>query len=534
MDFKWQVLNFSNRSDYFKFYHGIFLDSKLIAIFSLDEFMMSERSVQQKNLLVACARGEYDFLEKYIQKYPQKRKYEVFDNHKWGPLHHAVASNSYDCVQLLLSSGLVNTSEKSFEGQTCLFVAVVRGASQAIIKLLLKSDAKLFNEPNNENVYPIHKAVMQNAFETVRTMIETLNEMRIPFSDKLDWDLENSLFLAARAKNLQIIDYLLAHIKYDFQHENDSGLNAATVAMLPCEESIENEANNRLEIVKRLIPLTYDTSTSDCMQKMVLPISFACLFKHQEVFHWFMQQFYLSDLNEHRDLIQRALYSFEFVDFDYQMILIALHSKITKFKHDEQMKNITIYENLIANLHKIFKHNRGLFIEMVAVLRPKLDLYSLQHIVLKFMPNESIEGSQMLNDFVAMFHIMQMEDLLDISNLFFFIPSAKFINNVLLMFMPFSTKPSADVYLEGCRRYEDTNSNSQEENEALARFCIDGEFRIKCDLKSLCRAVIRSSILQTNCEVQTNHQRLNRIRSMLLPIPIKNFLLFNYTNYDFK
>lgn len=495
---------------------------------------MTERSVQQKNLLVACARGEYDFLEQYIRKYPQKRKYEVYDNHKWGPLHHAVASNSYDCVQLLLSSGLVDVLEKSFEGQTCLYVAVVRSASQAIIKLLLKSDAKLFYEPNNENVYPIHKAVMQNALETVRTMLETLNEMRVPISDKLDWDLENSLFLAARAKNFQMVDYLLTCIKYDFQHENDSGLNAVTVAMLPCDDNIENEAWNRYEIVKKLIPLTYNTTTADCMQKMLLPISFCCLFKHQEVFQWFMEQFYLSDLNEHRDLIRRALDSFEFVDIDYQMIVIALHSKIVRFKHDEQMKNITIYENLLVNLHKIFKHDHSLFIEIIAVLRSKLDLYSLQHMLLKFMPNSSIEGTHMLNDFVEMFHIMQIEDLLDISNLFFFIPSATFINNVLLMFMPFSTQPSADSYLEGCRRYEDIVSNSQEENEALTRFCIDGEFRIKCDLKSLCRAVVRSSILQKNNDEASNHQRLNRIRSLLLPTPIKDFLLFNYSNYHFK
>lgn len=496
--------------------------------------IMTDRSVKQTNLLVACARGEYDFLEKYIRKYPQKRKYEVYDNHKWGPLHHAVASNSYDCVQLLLSSGLVNTLEKSFEGQTCLFVAVVRGASQAIIKLLLKSDAKLFNEPNNENVYPIHKAVMQNALETVRTMIETLNEMRVPIVDKLDWDMENSLFLAARAKNFQILDYLLTYVKYNFQHENDSGLNAVTVAMLPCEDNIENEASNRFEIVKKLIPLTYDTAENDCMQKMLLPISFACLFKHQEVFQWFMEQYYLTVLNEHRDLVRQALNAFEFVDFDYQMILIALHSKISQFKHDEQMKNITIYDNMIANLHKIFKHNRTLFVGIISVLRPKLDLYSLQHMLLKFMPNESIEGTQMLNDYVAMFHAMQIEDLLDLSKLFFFIPSATFINNVLLMFMPFSTEPSADMYLDGCRRYEVISSNSQEENDALARFCIDREFRIKCDLKSLCRAVIRSSILQNNSNVTTNHQRLNRIRTMLLPTPIKDFLLFNYSNYSFK
>lgn len=489
---------------------------------------MTERSVQQRNLLMACARGEYDFLERYIRKNPQKRKYEVFDNHRWGPLHHAVASNSYDCVQLLLSSGLVDTRWKSYEGQTCLFVAVDRVASQAIIKALLKADAALFNMPNNESVYPMHKAVLRNSLETVQTMVETLNEMRITFTDQFDWDYENCLFLAARTKNLQITEYLLTTDKYVPQHLNDGGLNAVTVSLLPCEENTENEAFNRFEIFKRLIPLTYDLSADDCIQRMMLPISFTCLFKHREIFQWIVQHFYLSAINEHRNLVQKVLNTLQLVDFDYQIVVIALHSKLPRFlvTDSDQLKNDILYSNIFNDLRNVYKYDRELFVEIMTVMRPKLDPESLNYVMLKFIPNESIDRTQMLDDFIQIFDIMQIGDLLNIRKLLLFTPSPTYLNNLFLLLMPFSAEKTADIFIE--ERLKGTIP--YEEDDGLARFCINGMFRNKCDLKCLCRATIRSNILQSN---GSNHERLNQIRSMQIPIPIKNFLLFNYTRYDF-
>lgn len=496
---------------------------------------MSERSVQQRNLLTACARGEYDFLEKYIRKNPQKRKYEVFDNHKWGPLHHAVASNSYDCVQLLISSGLVDVRLRSFEGQTCLFVAVDRGASQAIITVLLKADVELFNQPNNENVYPLHKAVQKNSLETVQTMIDTLNELKVTYPDQFDWDGENPLFIAARAKNLQMVEYLLSTERHDPKHSNDAGLNAVTVTLLPCEENVENEAGSRFEIFKRLITLTYDAADDNYMAQMMLPISFTCLFKHRDIFQWLIEKCYLNESNEHQNLIRKMLESCQLVDFDYQMIIIALHSKITQFivGQNDQLKNNIIYAQIFTDLHNIFKHNRELYTQIVAVMRTKMDTECLNCVMMKFVPSESIDGTQLLDEFVEMFDIMKIGDLLTIQNLLLFTPSNTYLNNLLLLLMPFSTVSTADYYLEECIHYKIfSNTKIYEEDDGLTRFCVNGNFRRKCDLKSLCRAVIRAKIFEDNG--RTNHEQLQQIRSMRIPLAIKNFLLFNYTRYDFK
>lgn len=490
---------------------------------------------EQRGLLAACAEGDYDFLEKYMRRYAQKRKYEVFDNHKFGPLHHAVASNSYDCVQLLLSSGLVDTRWKSHEGQTALFVAIERGASLAIIKALLKADAELFNICNNEQEFPIHRAVIRNSLDTVRTMIETLNEMKVRICDQFDWDEENSLFLAARAKNFRMVEYLISNLKCNFNHLNDSGLNAVTAALLPCDENVHREEWNRFEIFTKLMPITYDVTSNDFMQQLMLPISFVCLFKHRDIFSWIVEHFYLTEMNEHRHLVQKAIDTFQLAGFDYQTILTGLHSKITQFivRPNDQLKNDLLYSNIVEDLHNIFKFDRDLFIEIVTVLRPKLDLCSLNYVTLKFIPNEPM-GAQMLNDFAQMFEIMHIEDLLSIKSLLFFTPSNTFLNNLLMLLMPFATAPTADVYISECLMHRTSATNTYESDDGLARFCIEGGFRQKCSLKSLCRAVIRTSILQQRDNNTTNYEQLNRIRKLQLPIPIKNFLLFNYTTYDFR
>lgn len=160
---------------------------------------------------------------------------------------------------------------------------------------------------------------------------------------------------------------------------------------------------------------------------------------------------------------------------------------------------------------------------------------SLNYVMIKLIPS-AFEGTQMLTDFLQIFDIMHIEDLLNIQSLLFFTPSATFLNNLLLLFMPFSTESTADVYIEECVNLL-TDSRSIEVfelDEGLARFCVNGNFRRKCGLKEMCRAVIRARVLETKANGLTNQQRLNLIRTLQISLPIKNFLLFNYTSYDLR
>lgn len=490
---------------------------------------------QKMSLLVACARGEYTFLKKYVEKNRERIKYQIYDNHSWGPLHHAVVSNSVDCIQLLLTSNLVDIRWRSYEGQTCLYVAVDRAVSCSIIRLLLETDPELYNIPDNENYYPIHKAISRNSLEIVQTMIETLKGINgFVIKDQFDWEDENSLILAARQKNFEMVKYILENVKCDVQHTNDNNLDAASIALLPGDQQHENVS---FEIFKILIPLTYNLNLENSIQKLVQPLVFASFFNNRQPYLWLMELFYVVNSNEHHHLVQRALDSFRNADFDYRLILIGIHSKVSQYlvRQDDQLKNEILYRNIIFDLKNIFKHNRTLFEDIFHVLKPKLHLESLKYSIMKFIPSTNLDETDTVTDLVHMFDIMCIGDLIDINQLLFFTPSTSFLNNVFLLFMPFSIVDTADVYIQQCTKERPpTLLACFEEDLGLARFCVGGNFRIKNSLKSLCRQVIRSKILENYTNGIHPKSVYIAIKSLALPNPIMNYLLFNYTDYKIE
>lgn len=491
--------------------------------------MMSVRVVRRNNLLPACVAGDFEFLEQYVRKYPDKRAFASFDNHKWGPLHHAVASNSYDCVQLLLSSKLVDPRWTSYEGETCLFVAVKCGSSQEIIKAILMNDIKLFDMPNNESVFPIHKAISKHSIETVRTMFTVMNILKVsPIPDQFDWENENSLFYAAREKNVEIVNCLIDNMNFNFRHKNDRSLYAVTVAMVPHELAIPDEGTKCLEVVRRLLPLTYDTSKPDCMQEMMLSIAFACMFSYRNIFEHIMETYYLTELNDHRDFVRRAIDSFQSFDAFEQCMkyFTGLHSKIARFLvgSDNRLTRDYLYAHIITDFHQMFKYNREVFIEIVKILRPKLQAHYLTYDLLTFLQTEPID-EMILAELIELFHVIRIEDLLCKEIIQSQpITSTENLRNFLLVCMPFLMAPTGDSYLDASMINYD---------EIVAKFCVKNRYRSKCDLKSLCRAVIRSQILQCASDEISNSELLGRIKKLPIPIPCKNFLLFNYSHYNF-
>lgn len=498
-------------------------------------------------LLKACSTGDLGSLKKFLKKHKQKWHYESFDNHKWGPLHHAVAANSYSCVQLLLSSQRVDSRLKSYEGQTCLFVAIDRDASSYIIKLLLKHNPDLFNLPNNENVYPIHRAVLKKSLEIVRTMIETLNEVGYQIMDQFDWEDENSLFLAVRNKDLEMIDYLIKNIKFDFKRTNEVGLDVVSLALHLGGDGTQSDS---VQIIQKLIPLCYDTDAAYFMEQLLLPISFSCQFENGLGFDFFMQRWYLTDSNKHCDLVQRALRVFKSAHFDYKRIIIGLHSGISRFLLKGQNKNLNLYRNIFTVLQHMYKLDRNIFAEIVKVMQPKFDEEYLSYEIMQFIPTKSIVEVQTASEIVEMFDIMNICDTIDLKKLLF-TPSHFYLNNMFLLFMPFSTETTADIYVAEPRnrtpiadlyyRWDEQHTTNlsevhgrSEENIDLARFCMDGNFRVENNLKSLCRAVIRRAIFESNTEQLSHSQQLKKVRTMDLPPKIISFLLFNYTNHELK
>lgn len=483
---------------------------------------------RKKNLLVACSRGEYAFLKEYIQKYNERNRYQIYDNHSWGPLHHAVVSNSLECVDLLLKCKLVDVRWKSYEGQTCLYVGVDRAVSCSIIKLLLETDPELFDIPDNENFYPIHKAISRNSLVIVQAMIETLNALDFEIKDQFDWEDENGLLLAARQKNLEMVNYIVKNIKCDVRHTNDNNLDAASIVLL----SGDSERNaDAFEIFTTLIPLCYQLNTIDSMERLMQPLVFASYFENHLPYNWMMENFYLVEWNEHHDLVRRALITFKGVSFNYRLIVIGLHSLISQYivRQDDQLKNEILYQNIIIHLRDIFKHDKSLFTDIAKVLQSKLHLESLKYSIMKFIPSSDLHGTEESIDFMHIFSILHIGDMIDIGQLLFFTPSITFLNNIFLLFMPFSNAITADQYLKLCTKDRPALLASIEKDLELSKFCMTGNFRKENTLKSMCRQVIRRSISESK-----KNRLFDSLITLSLPNKLVNYLLFNYTGYEFN
>lgn len=473
-------------------------------------------------LLQACAQGDIQFLRKYVSDHRHQEYYNVTDNHRWGALHHAVASGSYECVRLLLSTRYINTRKRSHEGHTCLYVGVERRISGRIIRMLLKYDRRLIDIPNNEQIYPMHVAITNNSLDLIRTMVDTLREKNVEIGNQIDFDGDNSLFLAVRERNEEIVDYLINNTEPNYQHRNGADINAISVAMVPVRGASENAV---YRIVMKLLPVTYDLTSDHLMQDLMLPMMFSAFHPNEDTFNWFVNEYYLSDNNTQRDVFIRAMTTFG-RDNETKKLFLALHSNIREFIITERdsVQNEILYNNLFTTLLKFYGENPAMCREVVTAIRPKLNLRMVKRAVPNIVPLER-KREICYATYAEMIFELGLGSLFNIIKILDRFSKRYYAARVLTLLMPFSSEPTADV-LDGALPFAESLS----EDKKLARFCVDGRFRAFNDLKGMCRAVIRRCIL---CGNESFEEKMTLLRQLGLPRSLFNYLLFNYTGYEF-
>lgn len=472
-------------------------------------------------LLDACAQGNVDFLREYVSEYRHRSYYDSKDNHRWGPLHHAVASGSYECIHLLLSTRYIKTRSRSHEGHTCLYVGIERRVSRRIIRMLLKYDPGLIDIPNNEQVYPMHVAIISNSLDLVRTMVETLREENIQIGEQLDLDGDNSLFLAVRGRNEPIIDFLINNTTPKYTHRNDSDINAVSVAMVPVRGADENAV---FRIVTKLLPLTYDSTSARYMRSIMLPMMFSAFHPNEDTFNWFVNEYYLCDGNELRDVFIRAMTTFE-RNNDTKKLFLGLHSKLHKFHITERdsVQNNILYNNLFKTLMKLYCDNETVCREVADALRPKIDKKQFNRTVRNLVPTHT-SRELCYTSYVEMFFQLGLGSFFDIERIFDSCTARNHAYRLFKLFMPFSSALTGDIVDNMLPVY------AHPEDQNLAQFCVNGRFLAYNGLMGLCRVVIRKCILKGN---ESFEVKMNCFRQLGLPRSLLNFLLFNYTSYEF-
>lgn len=495
-------------------------------------------SSRRPSLLAICREGNYAQLKVFVRQNPRNNAYRVYDNHMHGPLHHAVASQSYPCLALLLSSRHVDIRVCTYEGYSCLFLAIIYNSTTEIIELLLDYDPELFQIPNNEQVWPMHKAILMGSFRMVQAMVTKLQAMRIIVPAQFDLEGEDALFLTARTRQVDVLLYLIEHLHLDYNKTNRFMYNALKATMIPVDDPllhVDSSDETSLQMIQILFPLTYDRNAENLIEMEVTAlIAIACTFRNLVVYDWLIEEFYLVSSNEHRALIRRLLDALTHItttlelQFAIRMIVIGLHTKVRQFRLMSHHSSRILYLKLIPAFQILYDHDQPLFYDMLNVIRGKM-IRSLNLNELS-IPDDAFIAPDLVESTVRMFNILEIGSLPYIDTFFSSASTAKFYCNALLLLMPFAPFALPPTYaLSENLEYSEI---LPEEDAIMAKYDVSESFPSKICLKSMCRIVIRKRMLGGT--VLRHAEKLSRFRSLHLPSSIFDFLLYNYTGYNFE
>lgn len=516
-----------------------------------------------KSLLFACSSGDYAFLEHYVKRHKAKEKYEVYDNHRFGPLHHAVVSNSIECVRALLTIKSINTRNQSYEGHTALLLAIEKSVSLEIVRLLIDKDPELINIPNNEEEYPMHIAVRLSQIDVVKTMVESLKGKNLKVQDHVDLDMETSLMLASRNKDLNMILYLLNNTECDCKRLSDNKVNAFTItAMYRIPDGMKEQT---IAILEKLLPLTYgiDPDNIQMCEELLFPISLCWTFQNFDIVDWFVDKFYLCKENKEHNLVQRLLLEFKenTDDYNFYNILFALHSNI----QNAILGGADVYQHFF----NMFLTNRNLFEAISRAFLPKFtgvppsvvkssfsnfficyveiqdnsmtnpmrgitDYKYDRSVCLEFLNNFAVHTnigiqSIILSTYVLSFYVKLSDDA-----------KQNYLTELFGLLLPFYAGNShEDLWKEFFDEVPQYFQGPEPEGmimddttrQIMAEFSLKG--KMPKTLFDLCRTKIRQSVFGNNIlySPKRPEEKLNRLMSLNIPLRVKNQLRYNDTCY---
>ena len=162
-------------------------------------------------------------------------KTNLRDSDSFFPIHWAVRRNQKEIVEILLQNGADVNAKCGYSSPTPIYYAL-KEANIEIVKILLSYDAKI-DEPNQDDVTPIHEAVYANQKSMLEMFLKTYPNLTKPCF--------NSILQFAIYSNMpDIAEMLLDHgVEIDAY---DGGVTPIHIAVEFCE-------NNPLEHTKMLL-----------------------------------------------------------------------------------------------------------------------------------------------------------------------------------------------------------------------------------------------------------------------------------------
>ncbi|KAI3868670.1 hypothetical protein MKX03_019902 [Papaver bracteatum] len=176
-------------------------------------------SFRRTPLHIAAMLGHVKFAEELLRLtlHDEQHPADVKDSQGFTPLHLASVRGNVDMVRLLLNASVDACTVPDQDGRTPLHLAAMRNNVEVMEMLLLRKPEAIYQVLVNRKETILHLCVKHHTFKALKKLVEylsrspsdTTTNLNDTFVNSKDIDGNTILHLAAKTKQLKVIDYLL-------------------------------------------------------------------------------------------------------------------------------------------------------------------------------------------------------------------------------------------------------------------------------------------------------------------------------------
>lgn len=510
---------------------------------------MSKRHAEPESLLEIAARGDHTLLKQKLLNLPDSENLnDLVDEKGQHLLHLSVESESLECVRTVLRFADYNKCAKRHNGNTALSDAIQICCEIDIIKSLVEYLPELINI-KGECFYPINDAIYSTEdLNVLKLIVETAKKNNILLSDYIEMNELNSLHQTVRFARLDALQYLIENTSFDVRKKNSLDQNAFQMAV-EIEQQIHilypfTQDERRIEIplfLDYLYPLTY--GDINCLPIELVGSILVILEDNEddeEIFEWFVENIYLHECNEFKSTVSKLKTLANAHEINVNKLIFHLHSSfrgcMPRIVHKNSLRT-TMFINLSYNiLFIIFMLDKNLFHEIQREILMWNDLYreSEDYNEITFSSLllwERICEKECHNDFtIEYFNEINLEKFNVTKCLRNFTNDNDFFVLVPCM-MPFIAQPSADVFIDQFLERVNVQEAFNTNFHLIENYCGHSYNKEPMTLQVICRINIRQRVFESNRHL-SNDEKLNKLKTLDLPVIVKNFLFYNYSRYN--
>lgn len=487
---------------------------------------MTKRKAPLETLLEMAKAGDHNQLKEELEVLPTFVDINrLKDNLNRNLFHLAIGSESVDCVRVLLENGRVDIDVMDADLNTPLMHAIKYNTGTEIIKLIIDWHPNLINVRDTHQMYPFHYAMKK--FDKLKVLMEKAIEKNVLLNEYIDYYQRNLIIIAVDELDLNVLQYIIKNTLSDVNfiyHRRNAFQHAV-------------QYDNKIKLPK-ILDLLYQHIYGKIMgfHFDLLETIFELLSRRDGAnnFEWFIENIYLHHTNNLCTTVSTLLQFSTDYHINVNKIIFYLHSDFRRKKLYHI--NFTIHMNdCYKILFEIFINNRNLFDAIINEMHImwrrhymrfrnyEITDFPLAIIKKTFKANNYQNIDETFRNIVEYFDKINLQDFLIATR----IKNMGFQRWHIPMLMPFIAVPNADDLISGLRimTYEELIFAPIDIKGYCGYYFNDTAM----SLQMLCRNTIRKAIFKRN---STNTAKIKKLRSLEIPIPLKNYLFYNHTKYN--